>query len=43
MRTVLALRPGATCEVVDGAGHISMVERPDAFVDALERVLVAIS
>ena len=43
MQTVLRLRPGAVCEVVDGAGHISMVEQPDAFVDALERVLVAIS
>jgi len=43
MRTVMALRPGAACEVVDGAGHISMVEQPDAFVAALERVLVAIS
>jgi 3-oxoadipate enol-lactonase len=40
--TVLALRPGARCEVVPGAGHISMVERPEAFVDALERVLAAI-
>lgn len=43
MQTVIALRPGAACEVVDGAGHISMVEQPDAFVEALERVLVAIS
>ena len=37
------LRPGAVCEVIDGAGHISMVEQPGAFADALERVLVAIS
>lgn len=43
MQTVLRLRPAAACEVVDGAGHISMVEQPDAFVEALERVLVAIS
>lgn len=43
MQTVLGLRTGAVCEVVDGAGHISMVEQPDAFVEALERVLVAIS
>ena len=42
-QTVLRLRPGAVCEVIDGAGHISMVEQPDAFVEALERVLVAIS
>jgi 3-oxoadipate enol-lactonase len=41
-QTVRRLRPGAACEVVDGAGHISMVEQPDAFVEALERVLVAI-
>ena len=39
--TLLALRPGAACEVVAGAGHISMVERPDAFVAALERVLAS--
>lgn len=41
--TVRRLRPDATLEVIDGAGHIAMVEQPDAFVDALERVLVAIS
>jgi pimeloyl-ACP methyl ester carboxylesterase len=40
--TVLALRPDAACEVIDGAGHISMVERPAAFVAALERVLETI-
>lgn len=43
VQTVLRLRPDAVCELIDGAGHISMVERPGAFVDALERVLVAIS
>jgi len=43
MQTVRRLRPEASCEVVDGAGHISMVEQPEAFVEALERVLVAIS
>ena len=42
-QTVLRLRPAAVCEIVEGAGHISMVEQPDAFVAALERVLVAIS
>jgi pimeloyl-ACP methyl ester carboxylesterase len=42
-QTMRRLRPGAACEVIDGAGHISMVEQPDAFVEALERVLVAIS
>ncbi len=41
--TVLALRPGAACEVIDGAGHISMVERPAVFAAALERILVAIA
>lgn len=41
--TVRRLRSDAACEVIDGAGHISMVEQPDGFVDALERVLVAIS
>ena len=40
--TVMALRPAATCEVVADAGHISMIERPEAFVEALERVLAAI-
>jgi pimeloyl-ACP methyl ester carboxylesterase len=43
VQTLLAIRPDAVCEVIDGAGHISMVERPAAFVAALERVLVAIS
>jgi pimeloyl-ACP methyl ester carboxylesterase len=43
VQTVRQLRPGAVCEIVEGAGHISMVEQPDAFVEALERVLVAIS
>jgi len=38
--TVRALRPDAACEGVEGAGHIAMVEQPEAFVAALERVLV---
>jgi len=42
-RTLQRLRPDAVCEVIDGAGHISMVEQPEAFVAALERVLVAMS
>lgn len=42
VQTVLTLRPDAACEVIDGAGHISMVEQPAAFVAALERVLEAI-
>jgi len=43
VQTVRRLRPDAACEVIDGVGHIAMVEQPDAFVAALERVLVAIS
>jgi len=42
-RTLQRLRPDAVCEVIDGAGHISMIEQPDAFVAVLERVLVAMS
>ncbi len=42
-RTLLQLRPDARCEIVEGAGHISMVEQPEAFVEALERLLVAMS
>src|SRR5436190_3361020 len=43
MQTVLAIRPDAICEVIDGAGHIAMIERPDAFAAALERVLAGIA
>jgi pimeloyl-ACP methyl ester carboxylesterase len=39
--TMLAIRPRAACEIVDGAGHIAMVEQPAAFVAALRRVLEA--
>lgn len=41
--TVRALRPDAACEAVADAGHIAMIERPQHFVVALQRVLVAIS
>lgn len=41
--TIRALRPDAACEAVTDAGHISMIERPQQFVAALERVFVAIS
>ena len=41
-QTLRELRPSAACEVVAGAGHISMVEQPALFVAALERVLAAI-
>ncbi|MGH2918443.1 MAG: alpha/beta fold hydrolase, partial [Solirubrobacteraceae bacterium] len=43
LETVRALRPDARCESIEGAGHISMIERPQEFTAALERVLVAIS
>ena len=44
MQTVLAIRPDAVCEVIEGAaGHISMIERPAAFAAALDRVLAAIA
>lgn len=34
-----ALRPDAQLELVPGAGHVVMVERPRGFVSALERLL----
>jgi len=37
------LRPCAVSEVVADAGHLSMVERPAAFAEALEKVLVALT
>jgi pimeloyl-ACP methyl ester carboxylesterase len=37
--TVLARRPEAVVETVEGAGHIAMMERPEAFASALVRVL----
>lgn len=40
--TLRELRPGAICEVVADAGHIAMVEQPDSFAAALERVLSAL-
>lgn len=43
VQTVLAIRPDAVCEVIRDAGHISMIERPAAFADALERVLATIA
>jgi len=43
LQTVRWLRPDAVCEIVDGAGHISMVEQPDTFAETLQRVLVAIA
>jgi pimeloyl-ACP methyl ester carboxylesterase len=35
-----ACRPEAPVEIVAGAGHIPMIERPRAFAEALERVFV---
>jgi pimeloyl-ACP methyl ester carboxylesterase len=37
--TVLALRPGAPTASISGAGHIPMMERPEAFAAALGDVL----
>jgi pimeloyl-ACP methyl ester carboxylesterase len=39
--TLLAVRPDATAARVPRAGHIPMIEQPQAFVDALEEVLAA--
>jgi pimeloyl-ACP methyl ester carboxylesterase len=38
-----AVRPEAPVELVRGAGHIAMMERPEAFAAALERVLARLS
>ncbi len=43
LQTLLAIRPDAICEVIDGAGHIAMIERPAAFAQALDRVLVTLA
>jgi pimeloyl-ACP methyl ester carboxylesterase len=43
LHSLRSARPDAACETIAGAAHISMIERPAAFVAALERVLVAIS
>jgi pimeloyl-ACP methyl ester carboxylesterase len=40
---VRALRPGAPIELVPEAGHIAMMERPEGFAAALERVLTRLS
>ncbi len=40
LETFRACRPEAPVEVIAGAGHIPMIERPRAFAEALERVLV---
>lgn len=36
---ILARRPDAELEVIDWAGHVPMVERPDSFAVALDRIL----
>ncbi|HEY6524958.1 MAG TPA: hypothetical protein VIY10_14360, partial [Solirubrobacteraceae bacterium] len=36
---ILAQRPDAELEVIDWTGHVPMVERPDSFAVALDRVL----
>jgi pimeloyl-ACP methyl ester carboxylesterase len=37
--TITALRPDARLELLAGAGHVPMIECPDAFTAALERLL----
>jgi pimeloyl-ACP methyl ester carboxylesterase len=41
--TVLARRPDAQVATVPGAGHIAMMERPEAFAERLENVLGQLS
>jgi pimeloyl-ACP methyl ester carboxylesterase len=36
---ILAERPDAELEVIDWTGHVPMVERPDSFALALDRLL----
>jgi pimeloyl-ACP methyl ester carboxylesterase len=36
---VRRVRPDAEIELLDHAGHVPMVERPEQFVVALERLL----
>ncbi|HUE25295.1 MAG TPA: alpha/beta hydrolase, partial [Solirubrobacteraceae bacterium] len=38
-RSVTEVRPDAQVELIADAGHVSMVEQPEAFVAALERML----
>jgi pimeloyl-ACP methyl ester carboxylesterase len=38
-----SVRPEAPVELVSGAGHIAMMERPEAFARALESVLEELS
>jgi pimeloyl-ACP methyl ester carboxylesterase len=40
-RALAGAIPGARLEIIDGAGHLSNVERPDAFTGALTRFLTA--
>lgn len=42
-RAIRDTRPDAKLELIEGAGHVSMVERPEAFVAALERLLVGLA
>ena len=38
-RKIIELRPDCQLEMLERAGHVSMVERPEAFVHALEALL----
>ena len=40
---ILAQRPDAEMEVIDWTGHVPMVERPDSFALALDRVLARLA
>jgi pimeloyl-ACP methyl ester carboxylesterase len=38
-RKIVRLRPDCQLEMIERAGHVSMVERPEAFARALEALL----
>lgn len=39
LEEIIAVRPDAVIERINETGHVPMVERPDAFIGALERLL----
>ena len=42
-QVITAVRPDAELELIDGAGHVAMVERPEAYVAALEALLTRLA
>jgi pimeloyl-ACP methyl ester carboxylesterase len=42
-KVITAVRPDAELELIDGVGHVAMVERPEAYVAALEALLTRLS